>query len=425
MSIQIPYGHGFLSMEPPEGKSYEVLNSNAAAMGSELSGEELVRQAMAAPIGSPTLKELAKGKKTAVIIISDHTRPVPSKEILPPMLEELREGNPEIDVTLLVATGCHRLTTTEEIERKIGPELAAKEKIKVHDCESPDNIQIGILPSGAPLVIDKTAVDADLVVAEGFIEPHFFAGFSGGRKSILPGICDRATVFGNHCSAFISDPHSRTGVLEGNPIHRDMVAAVRMANLQYIVNVILDPAHKTVAAFAGDPVEAHLKGCETLRNYCGVKPQRKGDIIVTSNGGEPLDQNIYQAVKSMTAGEAAAAPGGVIVLCSKCADGTGSDDFYAAMRDCKDAASFLKEIEQIPQDKTIRDQWQYQVLCRVLANHRVIFVTDPQWESIVREMKMDYAPTVQAGLEMAYADRGPDAHLVVIPDGISVIVDGQ
>ncbi len=425
MSIQIPYGHGFLSMEPPEGKSYEVLNSNAAAMGSELSGEELVRQAMAAPIGSPTLKELAKGKKTAVIIISDHTRPVPSKEILPPMLEELREGNPEIDVTLLVATGCHRLTTTEEIERKIGPELAAKEKIKVHDCESPDNIQIGILPSGAPLVIDKTAVDADLVVAEGFIEPHFFAGFSGGRKSILPGICDRATVFGNHCSAFISDPYSRTGVLEGNPIHRDMVAAVRMANLQYIVNVILDPAHKTVAAFAGDPVEAHLKGCETLRNYCGVKPQRKGDIIVTSNGGEPLDQNIYQAVKSMTAGEAAAAPGGVIVLCSKCADGTGSDDFYAAMRDCKDAASFLKEIEQIPQDKTIRDQWQYQVLCRVLANHRVIFVTDPQWESIVREMKMDYAPTVQAGLEMAYADRGPDAHLVVIPDGISVIVDGQ
>ena len=156
-----------------------------------------------------------------------------------------------------------------------------------------------------------------------------------------------------------------------------------------------------------------------------MKPQRKGDIIVTSNGGEPLDQNIYQAVKSMTAGEAAAAPGGVIVLCSKCADGTGSDDFYAAMRDCKDAVSFLKEIEQIPQDKTIRDQWQYQVLCRVLANHRVIFVTDPQWESIVREMKMDYAPTVQGGLEMAYADRGPDAHLVVIPDGISVIVDGQ
>lgn len=120
--------------------------------------------------------------------------------------EELREDNPEIDVTLLVAAGCHRLTTTEEIERKIGPDLAAKEKIRVHDCESPDNIQIGILPSGAPLVIDKTAVEADLVVAEGFIEPHFFAGFSGGRKSILPGICDRATVFGNHCRAFISDP---------------------------------------------------------------------------------------------------------------------------------------------------------------------------------------------------------------------------
>ncbi len=422
MKIQIPYGHHALEVELDTSKSCEVLHSRTAELTSTQSGSELVRAAMANPIGSAPLHELAKGKKKAVVIISDHTRPVPSKEILPAMLAELRQGNPEIDVTLLVATGCHRLTTTKEIEEKVGAEIAAREKIVVHDCTQ-NNQDLGVLPSGAHLVIDRLALEADLLVAEGFIEPHFFAGFSGGRKSILPGICDRATVLGNHCSAFVGDPHARTGILKDNPIHRDMLAAVRMAKLQYIVNVILDPAHKTVAAFAGDPVEAHLAGCETLLQYCRVAPQRKGDIILTSNGGEPLDQNIYQAVKGMTAGEACANPGAVIILCARCADGTGSDDFYQAVRDCKDAATLLAEIEKIPMESTTPDQWQYQVLARVLVNHRVIMVTEPALEQTVREMKMDFAASIPQALELAYADRGPDAHLVVIPDGVSVIVD--
>ena len=200
--IAIPYGKTHLTFDHP---CQAVLTSRVDQLKSEKTGIELVRAAMENPIGSAKLEALSAGKKTCTIIISDHTRPVPSRDILPPMLEALRQGNPEIDITLLVATGFHRPTTLDELKAKLGEEIASKEKILVHDAFDPQsNVQIGILPSGAPLVIDRAAVETDLLVSEGFIEPHFFAGFSGGRKSVLPGVCDKTTVLGNHCGEFIS-----------------------------------------------------------------------------------------------------------------------------------------------------------------------------------------------------------------------------
>ena len=175
--IAIPYGKGHLDVAFPYNG---LLTSRVDELKSDRTGRELVEEAMASPIGTPGLAALAAGKKRCTIIISDHTRPVPSRDILPPMLAQLRQGNPEIRVTLLVATGFHRLTTTTELEAKLGKEIAGSEKIVVHDAFDPEsNVQIGVLPSGAPLVIDRTAVDTDLLIAEGFIEPHFFAGFSG------------------------------------------------------------------------------------------------------------------------------------------------------------------------------------------------------------------------------------------------------
>ena len=248
--ISIPYGKTRIACHlTPKG----LLTSRIEELASDKAGIDLVRDALDNPIGSKPLHELAAGKKTCTIIISDHTRPVPSRDILPPMLEELRRGNPDIAVTLLVATGFHRPTTTAELEAKLGAEIAEKEKIVVHDAFDADsNVQIGILPSGAPLVIDRVAVETDLLISEGFIEPHFFAGFSGGRKSVLPGVCDKTTVLGNHCGQFIASPYARTGILEGNPLHRDMVAAAELAKLAFIVNVVINDDKKTVAAFAGD-----------------------------------------------------------------------------------------------------------------------------------------------------------------------------
>ena len=417
--ISIPYGRTHISCGlTPKG----LLTSRIEELASEKTGIELVRDALANPIGSKSLQELAAGKKTCTIIISDHTRPVPSQDILPPMLEQLRKGNPDIAVTLLVATGFHRPTTTAELEAKLGAQIAENEKIVVHDAFDPDsNVQIGTLPSGAPLVIDRVAVETDLLISEGFIEPHFFAGFSGGRKSVLPGVCDKTTVLGNHCGEFIASPYARTGILEGNPLHRDMIAAAELAKLSFIVNVVINDDKKTVAAFAGDFREAHAAGVAFLRPYCEVQAV-PGDIVITSNGGAPLDQNIYQSVKGLTAAEASAKEGAVLIMCADLADGTGGEGFYLSLRDCESPAAHFAQCAATPQSETIPDQWESQILARILMKHRVIFVSRPEMEVTLREMKLDYAPDLDTALAMAKAEKGENAEITIIPNGISVMV---
>ena len=417
--ISIPYGKSHLIYE---GSCQAVLTSKVDQLKSEKSGLQLVREAMAKPIGSAPLSELAVGKKTCTVIISDHTRPVPSRDILPPMLEALRQGNPEIDITLLVATGFHRPTTTVELENKLGPEIAGKEKIIVHDAfDTNSNVAIGILPSGAPLVIDRAAVETDLLVSEGCIDPHFFAGFSGGRKSVLPGVCDKTTVLGNHCGEFIASPYARTGILENNPLHRDMVAAAQMAKLAFIVNVVIDDDKKTVAAFAGDFQAAHEAGVAFLRPYCEVAAV-PGDIVITSNGGAPLDQNIYQSVKGLTAAEASAREGAVLIMCADLADGTGGEGFYQSLKNCESPAAHFAQCAATPQDKTIPDQWESQILARILMKHKVIFVSRPEMEKTLQEMKLMFAPNLETAIAMAKQDRGEDARITLIPNGISVMV---
>lgn len=418
-TVHIPYGKTQL----PCGVPYTgLLTSRVGELKSDRAGIDLVREAMVKPIGAPKLSELARGKKSCTVIISDHTRPVPSRDILPPLLEQLRAGNPAIQITLLVATGFHRLSTREELVNKLGAEIASREHIKIHDAFDPDsNVEIGRLPSGAPLVIDRAAVETELLVAEGFIEPHFFAGFSGGRKSVLPGVCDKTTVLGNHCGAFIASPYARTGILEGNPLHRDMVAAAEMAKLAFIVNVVIDEEKKTVAAFAGDFRKAHEAGVSFLRQYCEVKAV-PADIVITSNGGAPLDQNIYQCVKGLTAAEATAREGAVLIICAELADGTGGEGFYRSLRDCESPRAHFEQCVATPQAETIPDQWESQILARILMKHRVIFVSRPEMEKTIREMKLDFAPSLEQAVAMAREEKGENARITVIPNGISVIV---
>lgn len=421
--MQLPYGkYGLeLNLDVP---SLEILASGASGIPRDKDEDAIVQEAMASPISSKTLCELAKGKHSATIIISDHTRPVPSKHIIPFMLKELREGSPGIAVTLLVATGFHRVTTREELVAKLGEDIVRDERILVHDCQADEtHAEIGVLPSGARLVVNRAAVETDLLVSEGFIEPHFFAGFSGGRKSVLPGICSRTTVLGNHCAKFIDSPSARTGVLHGNPLHADMEEACRLAKLVYIVNVIIDSEKRVVAAFAGDPHAAHRFGCDTLQKYCRVRPERKGDIVISTNGGAPLDQNVYQAVKGLTAAEAAAGEGATLIMCAECADGTGGDDFYRSIRDCESPQALLASIRKIPMDRTKPDQWEYQILARVLCKHKVIFVSHPAMQKTLEEMKLGYAPSLEAALSLAWQRHGRECRHIVIPDGVSVMVE--
>ena len=402
-----------------------IVQSQLEEYEAEKSPEELLCQAMENPIGTSRLEELAKGKKKVVVLCSDHTRPVPSKLILPPMLEAIRRGNPQAEITLLIATGCHRGTTRQELVNKLGVEMAEKEHILIHDCAAEeDMVDLGILPSGGRLRINKAAVEADLLVAEGFIEPHFFAGFSGGRKSVLPGIAARETVYANHCSQFIDDPHARAGILEGNPIHQDMVWAARKAGLAYIVNVVLGGKGQVIGAFAGDFDEAHRAGTEFLASLC-QKEAPEADIVVTSNNGYPLDQNIYQAVKGMSTAEVACRKGGVIVIAARCEDGNGGEVFWRTFREEKDPKVIMDTILATPQDKTQADQWQSQVFARVLMKCRVVLVSQAP-DEMVRDLHMTPAHSLEEGLRLAQEMLGePQAKILVVPQGISTILRPQ
>lgn len=427
MNIILPYQRDGIALHVDDSLDYELLNSDIERLcKSEKTEDELVLDAMAHPIGSPRLSELAKDKNNIVIICSDHTRPVPSKHIIPFMLHEIRDTNPNASITLLIATGFHRTTTRAELVNKFGEAIVDHEHIVIHNSNDAANmVNIGTLPSGAPLLINKTAAEADLLISEGFIETHFFAGFSGGRKSVLPGISSRITVLGNHCSKFIDSPYSRTGILKNNPIHEDMIAASKMAHQAYIVNVIINSDKKIVHAVAGDAILAHESGCSFLKKYCQVTPNKLADIAISTNGGYPLDQNMYQSVKGMTAAESAAKDDGIIIMVSDCGDGHGGESFYKALKDCKSPAELMDEIRNVPQSETKPDQWEYQIQCRILMKHKVIYVMNEKYRYMAEEMGFYTASNVNEALDMALKEKGKAAHISIIPDGVSVMIAGR
>ena len=424
-TILLPYGKTKLELNLPEERLAGILESHAHDFKPEKSESELVRDALMNPIDSPRLKELVVGKKNIVMIASDHTRPVPSKVILPEIMKEIESGNPDATLTILIATGFHRLTTRDELIDKFGEDMVDPPKIRyvIHDSTNDEDMAyLGILPSGGKLIINKLAVEADLLISEGFIEPHFFAGFSGGRKSVLPGISSRTTVLANHCSKFIADPHSRAGSLDENPMHKDMLWAAETAKLQFICNVLLDADKKVIAAYAGHLNNAHRKGCEFMNQLAGVKAIHS-DIVITTNGGYPLDQNIYQSVKGMTAAEACCNEGGVIIIATSCSDGHGGESFYRTFLDEPDNQKIMDQFLATDAEHTIPDQWESQILCRMLLKFKVIFVTDAP-EQMIRDMHMDYAHNLDEAIAMADEYLGKkDSKITVIPDGIAVIVN--
>ena len=419
MKTKIPYHKTHMPIEIPDENFICSLVANHAEIND--SQEKIVERALDNPIGSKSLEELVQGKRRMVIISSDHTRPVPSRVTMPIILRRIRQANPDIKITILIATGFHRPTTKEELIDRYGAEIVANENIVVHRSHDDEMADLGTLPSGGKLLVNKVAIDTDLLIAEGFIEAHFFAGFSGGRKAVLPGIASATTVMANHCSEFIASPHARTGMLEDNPIHRDMIYAARQAKLAFILNVVIDAQKKIIAAFAGDTEKAHVTGCEFVLNMSQVK-KNPTDIVITTNGGYPLDQNIYQAVKGMTAAEANCKEGGVIIMVAGLNDGHGGESFCKMLTEAQSPQKLLEEFSSIPRNKTKPDQWEAQILCRILSKHKVIMVTDMCDERLILGMHMEHAETFDEALSRAFEIKGKNATVSLIPDGVSVIV---
>ena len=248
----IPYHKTTLDVSVPERNLKAVLESRVHSYCPDCSETEIIENSLNNPIASPNLETLVRGKKDVVIVTSDHTRPVPSRITIPALLKRIRQTEPDIKVKILVATGYHRPTTRDEQIEKFGASIVENEEIIIHESDDQESlVHIDTLPSGGELWLNRVALETDLLIAEGFIEPHFFAGFSGGRKAILPGIAGSTTVLANHCAEFIASPYARTGILEKNPIHVDMVYAAEKVNLAFILNVVINARKEVIHAFAG------------------------------------------------------------------------------------------------------------------------------------------------------------------------------
>ncbi len=419
--LKLPYYKEHIEYEIPDERLAGILVSKTEDYFPTLSEEELVEDALNNPIGSAKLSDLAIGKNHIVVISSDHTRPVPSHITMPIILKHLRKNNPNVKISILIATGMHRASTHEELVHKYGEKIVNEERIVMHNAYKDEDMTFkGILPSGGELWVNKLIDEADLLISEGFIEPHFFAGFSGGRKSVLPGIASKKTVLWNHNARFIASKNARAGIIDDNPIHKDMLYAAKQAKLAFILNVVINSEKKIIKAFAGDLEQAHAHGCKLVNDIACVKPIHS-DIVITTNGGYPLDQNIYQTVKGMTAGEACVNEGGVIIILSSCADGTGGDFFYKLLADFKDAKSAYQNLNDVAPENTEFDQWEAQILARILCKANVIIVSKHCDPKIINAMHIMHAYTLDEALAKAEELVGKKS-ITVIPDGISVII---
>ena len=338
-TFDLPFGQRALRLSLPETAEVDVLVPSAAEAEEDVAG--IVSGALWNPIGSPPLREVVNQGQTAVVITSDNTRPCPSPQLLPPILDELQAGGISADdTTVVVALGLHRPLSSKELRELVGPEVYGSVEVVNHD---PANVvRVGWTNAGTPVDLFRPVVDADVRVGLGNIEFHYFAGYSGGGKSILPGCSGEQTVSSNH--ALMVEPGARVGVLENNPVRADLEEGVALVGLDFILNAIVDSNHRLVDAVAGDAIQAHRWGCRILARRDAVTIDRKTDIVVVSSGGKPFDLNLYQAQKALENAGAVVRDGGIVIWVAECSEGYGNPTFERWMRQARTPEQVMDRI---------------------------------------------------------------------------------
>ena len=412
ISYELKTGHRVERITLPDHCTVRELKPNRTK--ETASQEEICKAALENPMDAQPLRQLAAGKKRAVIVTSDITRPMPSKLVLPFILEQLYcAGMTDEQITIVLGIGSHRKHSSEEKTRLIGENVVRR--LRVIDAGSDGYCRLGTTERGTPVEIDRTVSEADLRICLGNVEFHYFAGFSGGAKAILPGVSSPAAIRSNH--RHMMEPTAAVGVLEGNPVREDMEEAVqRFCPVDFVLNVVLDSEKKILCAAAGHVVTAHRFLCQYLLKHCCVPLSGKADIVVASLGGAPKDMNLYQLQKGLENAEKAAKNGGVIILIGACQEGFGNDIFEQWM--CRNES---------PQDTLERLQREFVLgghkaaaICKVLLKHRVLLVSDLP-EIVIRRTKLEPFSSAQEALDHALACKGRDAQILLIPEAGSTI----
>ena len=372
MRTQFAFGKTGISLDLPDGFEYKVLEARSASPLPDQLGA--IEAAMDKPIAGPALGELAKGKKTVAISVCDITRPAPNKLVLPPLLKRLHAaGIRREDVTILIATGLHRLATPKELDEILSPEIAAAYPIVNHNArELSEHRFLGNTKSGTPVYVAEAFVAADLHITLGFIEPHLMAGFSGARKLVAPGLAAQETIKVLHSPKFMRDPKAVEGSIEGNPLHRELLEIAQMAGHHFMVDVALTRDRQIAAVFAGEPVQAHAEGMKFVSKVMLEQLPAPVDAVVTSCAGYPLDLTFYQAIKGITAAQHIVKKGGRILLIAECQEGPGAAEFCEMLKKVDSGSSFLDLIKEAP---VVVDQWQLEKLALVTQKAEILFYT--------------------------------------------------
>jgi nickel-dependent lactate racemase len=386
---------------------------------------EKIKESINNPIGSIPLNEIIKKKKnlnSVCVVVSDSTRPVPSNLILEALIEELsNSGIRDNQITILIATGLHRSSYEKELTQIIGKNLKSRLKVINHIAiDKKSMVKVKISDDIGSIFINKAYYNADLKILTGYVEPHFFFGFSGGCKSIVPGIVGAETIQSNHSAKNINSAYARFGIYKQNPLHKNAVDIARKVGVDFIINVCINEQHKIVYEAAGNFEKAHEKLVEYQLKHIFKPINDLYDIIICGNGGYPLDRNLYQAVKSMAIGEMAVKEGGTIISVNECVDGIGigqeqfKELLYSGLTPNQLHQKILKK------EITAHDQWEIQILARILMKAE-IYVISKLKEHELGNMGLKYAKTVEEAINISLKKYGPTASILILPNGPQIL----
>lgn len=411
MKLRFGFGTGFQEVEVPDKNLIAELHANDVPV--ELTGEAEVKRALIAPIGSPRLKDIVRPGEKIAIITSDITRPMPTRLVMPALLDELYAGGVrKEDVTLVFALGSHRKHTEAE-QKKLAGERAWNE-IKCVDSDPDDCVHYGTTSRGTPVDITRVVAEADRRICLGNIEYHYFAGYSGGAKAIMPGVSTRAAIQANHSRMVL--PEAKAGALETNPLRMDIEEAGAMVGIDFILNVVLSEHKEILKAVTGDPVKAHREGCRFLDTLYRKELSEPADIVLVSQGGAPKDLNLYQTQKALDNAKHAVKDGGVIILIGSCKEGLGEKTFEQWMTEADSAHSL---IERIGREFKLGGH-KAAAIAMVLERAEVDLVSELD-DDFVRSIFLKPYKTAQEALDHAFSKLGPDARVLAMPYGGSTL----
>jgi nickel-dependent lactate racemase len=418
MRVRLAYGQREIDVPIPDHHPVDVLEKLPVPPIDDPGAR--VRQCLERPKAAPPLHELARGRRDAVIVVSDITRPVPNAVLLPPILDALRAGGlpPEV-VTILVATGLHRPNTTAELDAMLGAEIARSIRIVQHDARDAESHRdLGRTASGIPILIDRFFLERDLRIITGLIEPHLMAGYSGGRKAVCPGLAAVETARAAHSPAML-EGHIGPGIVEGNPLHEGLVEVLRRVGVDFLVNVALDRHRNVAGVFCGHPEAAHAEGMAFVARESLVSLDEPADLVIASGGGAPLDSTFYQAIKGISTASAIVKRGGAILLCASLSEGIGSASFEKLIRECANPRDFEMRLSD---DRFFAiDQWMVQHLCQAHRRARILLYTDAIPPEAVAELLVEPVASPAAGVTQILAELGPAARVAVLPQGPYVL----